>query len=272
MSDVNTLDSSEQLPAFLRSWALKPALIAGLVVYFLYLIVSMVPARYAAWAVHTAAPNVWLTGVRGTLWNGYASGGQVDLGGNPVALGEVTWSLNPLTLLTLKPCIQFETDSAAQMFSGYVCQGLFGSTSIKDLSLDFPLSMLSGVVEVEAAGQFSFQIIEAEISGKRVEKLDARFSWQNASVNTGESWWTLGAFGGQATANADGGISVHVTDISGPIGVDINAKFVLGSEIWTAEGTVKPSAEAPADITTALQVFAEEVEPGTFKITWPFAL
>lgn len=266
-ADIST---SPELPAILQSRALKPALIAGLVVYFLYLIVSMAPARYAAWAIHTAAPNVWLTSVRGSLWNGTAGGGQVDIGTTSIALGEVKWSLNPWTLLALKPCVQFETDAGAQMFSGYVCQSLFGSMTIKDVSLDFPVAAFKELIQLDAKGSFSLQVIEAELRGNRVESLDARFSWQNANVHNGETWWFLGSFGGQASANADGGINVHVVDIGGPIGVDLNARFVLGNEIWSAEGTVKPSPEAPEQISMALQAFAEEVEPGTFKVVWPF--
>lgn len=262
--------SQQEMPAILRSRALKPALIASLVVYFLYLLVSMVPARYAAWAVHSAAPMVWLTSVRGTLWNGSAGGGQVDLGEHAIALGEVKWSLNPWTLLTLKPCIKFEADSGAQMFSGRVCQSPFGSTKIQDLSVDLPLSLLSGVIPVQVEGQLSIQVIEGYLRGKRVDQLDARMSWENARVHNGETWWHMGAFGGQARENSNGGISVHLTDLGGgPLSVDLNTNFVIGSEVWTAEGTVKPDPSAPEQMRQGLQMFGEETEPGTFKIAWP---
>ncbi|MFL0800883.1 MAG: type II secretion system protein N [Agarilytica sp.] len=269
MSDANTLASQDQLSALLQSRAIKPALIAGLVVYFLYLIVSLAPARYAAWAIHSAAPNVWLTSVRGTLWDGVAGGGQVDLGDTSISLGQVSWSLNPWTLLTLKPCIQFETESGAQLLSGNICQSPFGGTKIKDFSLDFPVSMLSSIVPVHGSGQFSVQIINADLRGKRVDALDARYSWQNASIYNGEIWWSLGAFGGQARESENGGITAQVMDISGPLGVDVLANFVIGSEVWTAEGTVKPGDGTPEQLVQALQVIGEETEPGTYKVMWP---
>ncbi len=258
-----------ELPAVLRSRALRPLLITCVVIYFLYLLVAMAPAKIAASVVHAAVPQVWLTSVSGSLWNGRAGGAQVDLGEKVLSLGEVTWSLNPWTLLAFNPCVAFNADSAGPIISGTLCQSPFGSTTIKNVNVEFPVSMIEPFVHARASGQFSLQVSEARLRGRRVDNLDAQFSWQDAAVFNGDAWWRFGIFGGKARANDDGSIAVHLTDISGPVGVDMNAGFVLGSEMWTAEGTVTPRSGAPEQLIQALQVVGEEISPGTYKIVWP---
>ncbi len=268
MAHAHAADSKE-LPAMLRSRALRPLLIAGLVVYFLYLLVAMAPARIAASAVHAAIPQVWLTSVSGSLWRGHAGGAQVDLGEKVLSLGEVSWSLNPWTLLAFNPCVAFNADSAGPIVSGTLCQSPFGSTTVKNVNIEFPVSMIEPYVHARASGQFSLQVSEARLLGRRVEALDAQFSWADAAVFNGDAWWRFGIFGGKAWANEDGSVAVHVTDISGPVGVDMTAGFVLGSEMWTAKGTVTPRTGAPEQLTQALQVVGEETAPGTYSIAWP---
>lgn len=258
-----------QLPAFFQSRAIRPLLITLLVIYFIFSMISMAPARIAAWAINASMPNIWMTSVRGTLWNGYAGGAQVQIGQQSVSLGSVRWTLNPLTLITLQPCISFEADTGGQPMSGLVCQSPFGITRLKDLNVDLPLSILEGALPVQAAGDLSIQVIEASVTGKRVNALDAKVTWQGASVNAGEAWWNLGTFGGQAKHNNEGGIAVRVFDVSGPVGVDLNAAFALGSELFTISGTVSPRSEAPEQLKQGLQMVGEETEPGTFKVSWP---
>ncbi|MFL0811069.1 MAG: type II secretion system protein N [Agarilytica sp.] len=257
------------MPAFLRSRAIRPLLITVLVIYFIFSMISLAPAKIAGWAINASMPNVWLTSVRGTLWNGVAGGAQFQIGEQSIALGSVRWTLNPMTLLTLQPCISFEVDSGGQPMSGLVCQSPFGITRLKDLNMDLPLSVLESVLPVRATGDLSIQIIEASITGQRVDELDARVTWQNASVFNGESWWSLGTFGGQAKHNNEGGIAVRIFDVSGPVGVDVNAAFALGSELFTLSGNITPRSEAPEQMKQGLQMIGEEVEPGTYKVSWP---
>ncbi len=51
--------------------------------------------------------------------------------------------------------------------------------------------------------------------------------------------------------------------------MDVSTNFVIGSEVWTAAGTVKPSPDAPEQMKQGLQMIGEETEPGTFQIAWP---
>jgi|GEM_PF-557884 len=262
-------ESAPVLPGFLYSRAIKPILIAGLFIYFFYMVVSKTPANVAAWAVHQAAPNLWLTSVQGTLWVGNAGGAQVDVADQSIPLGQVSWSLNPWTLLILKPCLSFETEVPGQMISGHFCQSPFGTASLEDLVLEIPISVINDLLPIETAGQLSINVLQADMNGQQVNSLDARFSWQNASVYNGEAWLGLGSFGGQAQANGDGGIQARLFDLSGPFGLDLNAGWAPGTGNWIATGTVTTKPGAPRQAIQALQIIGEEVESGTYKISWP---
>lgn len=251
------------------SRALKALLVAGLLIYFLVLVVANVPATLAAWAVHKAVPTLWLTSVDGTVWNGRAGGAQVDMGAQTMPLGEVTWTLSPWSLLILKPCLNFETEVPNQMISGSICQSPFGRTTAKDINIEAPISVINELLPMEAAGQLSLQVLSVDLSGQQVNQLDARFSWQKAAVHNGERWITLGSFGGTAQANGQGGVAAQIFDIDGAFGVDLKAGWAPGVENWTATGTVKPRENAPQQVVQALQAFTEETSPGTYQITWP---
>lgn len=269
MSDTHAAAPPPKIARFFESRAFKPFIIAGLMIYFLWLLVAKAPASIAAWAVHQAMPNVWLTSVSGTLWQGSAGGAQAVLSGNAIAIGEVSWSLNPWSLLLLKPCLDFETRVPGQMVSGEVCRSPVGSTTVKNLSLDAPIALINELLPMEAAGQLSIQIISGDMTPSKIKDLDARFSWQNASVNTGENWIGLGAFGGQAEEDGNGGLRASIFEISGPFAVDLIAGWTPGNDNWLFNGTIKPENGAPEQVVQGLQVIGEEVGDGAYKVQWP---
>lgn len=276
MSDVKTVESPETVPDIFQSRVFKPLFIVGLIIYFIYLVLSNTPASIAAWAVHKAAPNVWLMSVQGSLWKGRAGSAQVDLGNKTLPLGQVEWSLNPWSLLILRPCLSFETQVPGQLISGNLCQSPFGSTSISDANIDMPASTISSMLPVEKTmGQLSIQIIEADLDGLTkglndlsINQIDARFSWQNASVFVEQNWFSLGSFGGQAQANGEGGLTAKVTDIEGPFGVDMNIGLTPGSDKRVINGKITPREGASSQVVQAIQLIGEEVEKGTYLINW----
>ncbi len=269
MTDASTAESEPLPTAMIQSRALKPLLITGLIIYFIYLVLAKTPAGLAAWAVRQALPNVWLTSVQGTLWRGSAGGAQVDVAAKTIPLGSVRWSLDPWTLLILKPCLSFETEAPGQMIAGHFCQSPFGATRIDDLTFEAPIAVLSDLLPMAVAGRLSANIVQAEISGQSIRSLDARFSWQDASVDAGETWIGLGSFGGQAQANGEGGIQARLFDLAGPFGLELNAGWTPGAQNWIATGTVTPKPGAPQQAVQALQIVGEEVDGGSYQVSWP---
>lgn len=252
----------------MTSKLLKTFFIFTLIALFLFLIISRTPAAWAAWAVHKAAPNVWLNDVTGTLWRGKASTSQVDLGKESIALGEVNWKLNPWSLLILSPCISFDAQVPGQSISGNYCRGIGGSNTLKDVSIDGPMALFKKVAPIEGKGAVSLQVVSAKFDEKSIDKMDARFSWQNASVYVENRWFNLGSLASEITHDGQGGVNAKIFDLSGPYTLAMDATWAIGGD-WKTKGKVTPKPGVPEVVIQALQVFGEDVGGGAYAIQWP---
>lgn len=244
-------------------------IVTALIAYFLFLILSRVPAAYAVSAVHGAVPNLWLTGVRGTVWRGEAGASQIDIANNPIALGKVSWKLSPFSLLMLNPCIEFQANQSRQNISGMVCQSVGGTTKLKNVSVDGSVALVNALLPNggKANGTGSIEVISAEVTPKAVKKIDARVSWQNARVFADGTWFSLGSYAAKVKENGRGGLSADIFDLDAPFETKMNADW-MANQGWKLNGTVKPLANAPELLVQALPVIGEELEDGYYKIIW----
>ncbi len=250
---------------------IKPALIAFLVIYFLYLVLSRVPAEFAASAIHNNAPNFWMTGIQGSIWNGRASSSQIDVAHSSIALGQVRWKLSPWSLLIFSPCVTFEAVNNAQVIRGEACQSLFTGSSLSDVEVEMSIAAIQPLLPMRVAGHASANIIEARLSGGKVKEMNAQLSWLDAQIHDGNSMIHLGSLGLKASPNKRGGIAAKLFEIDGPIGIDILGDWMPGQDNWKLNGTVTLKEGAPDIIGQALPVIGEEKEPdsGVYHIVWP---
>lgn len=247
---------------------IKPLLYTFFALYFVYSVLSRAPAELAASAAHAAVPNLWLTGVEGTLWSGKASAAQVDLQQALFPLGNVTWVLEPWTLLLLSPCVNVEATRPGLLLTGKVCQSITGSTRLSDVSLETIVDPVNELLPVKISGQTSVSVLKAKFKKTQVQELDARVSWLNGSVYTGESWLAVGSYGANLNDAGKGEISAHVFDVDAPLKVDMAANWQMDRG-WKTEGTVSPVPSAPELLKNGIQLVGEELEPGVYKVIWP---
>ena len=244
-------------------------LIVAAVVYLLYLIVANIPASWVANAVHKAAPNVWLSSVSGTAWNGYARGAQLDVGGSQIPMGSFRWKLKPLSLFLLSPCVEFDSELAGRPFEGTLCQSITGAQSVSDLAIELPLEFVADMVKLPMSGQASLDIAKAKIKGNQVKALDARLSVSNVRIRPARNWMTLGSYGAVMTETDTGAVGAQIIDTDAVFGVQLNAEWTIGSEDVIANGTIATTASSPPDAVSAIQIVGEEKQPGVYTIQWP---
>lgn len=250
----------------LNSKLVKTLLGTFLLVYFLVAVISRAPAELAASAIHKAVPNLWLMGVQGSVWQGTAKGAQLDLPGSSLPLGSVDWKLSGLSLLLLNPCVTFETHDGAALVSGKACKSIMGKTLLKDMNIEGEVSPLTELINISVSGLGSVQIAHAEIDGNVVEKIEARVSWQNGSVNPGNGWLRVGTYGATILENGQGGISAEIFDVDAPIKAQLVANLNLDQ--WQINGAVTPGDNAPQLMKDGIQLIGEETENGTYNIVW----
>jgi general secretion pathway protein N len=225
---------------------------------FLVFVISNIPAIWGAYLL-TRGTGVALSGVTGTLWNGRASLASVRTSNQEYSLGQLNWSLNPLSLLTLSPCAQVTTKLPMQQFDGEICAGSGGVIKMRNADVSLPVALLQANIPVPIQGQFSSHIDTLELRGNVLLKLKGNFTWNGARVNTGNSWLDIGSYAAELSDNGNNGVSAKFFQLSGP--VDVNLQIELAAP---SGGTVKGELAAPqsffdsANARDLLSMFAQQ--------------
>lgn len=252
----------------MQSKFFKSIFIAFLCVFFFFLVLSNAPATWVAWGIHKAAPNVWLTGVSGSLWRGSAETSQVDINKNPIALGTISWNISPWSFLTLSACMDIEAVAPGQSVSGNVCQSISGSTSLSDVSVELPVARLQKLLPTAVVGHLSLQIRSAEVSNQRFSELDGQVGLQQAKISVENTWYSFGTFAAKLSESQAGGVDAKLFDIDSPYKFDLNATWLIG-EPWQIAGVITPQASAPELAVQALQTIGEDAGSGGYRVQWP---
>ena len=124
------------------------------VTLFLVFVISSIPAIWGAYLL-TRGTGVALSGVTGTLWNGRASLASVRTTDQEYSLGQLSWSLSALSLLTLSPCAQVTTKLPLQQFDGEICAGTSGALKVRNADVSLPVALVQAKIPVPIQGQFS---------------------------------------------------------------------------------------------------------------------
>jgi len=246
--------------------------IVFLVIYFLYLVVSNMPARYLAGLVQAVAPNVYLNNISGSVWNGVSHKAQININRQAVSLGSVKWKVKLLPLLTLKACVDVDITEINQRFSGEACRSLAGNLSLSDFSFDVPVAAANSALPAQAQGQLSGEIMKMTVgftnNQPQFSDTQVKFSWSGARVYVDNIWYSFGTFAADITDAQDGAISAKVFDISGPYGVDLQTQWQAGGA-FKLEGTILPKSNANKQVVDTLTAVFEQNEQGAYNVKWP---
>ncbi len=228
------------------------------VVLFLVFVISSIPAIWGAYLL-TRGTGVALSGVTGTLWNGRASLASVRMTDEEYSLGQLSWSLSPLSLLTLSPCAQVTTKLPMQQFDGQICAGSGGSVKLRNADVSLPASFAQGKIPVPIQGQLSTHIDELELRGNVLLKLKGNLTWNGARVNTGVNWLDIGSYGAELADNGNNGISAKLFQLAGPVDVNlqIELKAPSGGKV-TGELAAQQAFFDTANARDILSMFAQQ--------------
>lgn len=245
----------------------KPWVISALVVYFLYLVISAVPANLVSSLLMKAVPNVGLSSVSGTLWAGRALGASVNLQGAPLNFGPVGWKISPLKLLMLKGC----ADISSEKISGGFCRSISGGNQLSNVKLELPAALASAYLREAGAsvdGMVFLQMDNASFSKNlQLDAMKGRATWSGAKVSANGSAFALGDYAADLSADK-GALKAHLKDESGPIKVNLDAWLKMGA-VPKVTGEIHPSEHAPDAIGDALSLFAEKDDAGVYKVNYP---
>lgn len=228
------------------------------VALFLVFVISSIPALWGAYLL-TRGTGVALSGVTGSLWNGRASLASVRTAEQEYSLGQLSWRLSPLSLLTLSPCAQVTTKLPMQEFEGKICSGSGGALNVRNADVSVPVALLQGRLPVPIQGQLFGHIEELELSGNVLRKLKGKLTWNEARVNTGSNWLDIGNFAAEMNDNGKNGISAKLFQLSGPVDVNLQIELAApsGGKV-TGELAAPKSFFESANAIDMLSMFSQE--------------
>jgi hypothetical protein len=245
---------------------LKIFFVVDLILLFLYLVAAKVPADLVLAPILKNLPGIAVSGVHGTIWTGRAASAQVTVGGKPMELGPLTWTVDPLVLLKFKACV----DLHSPRLTADVCYDRNQTVYIQKGMVDqFPVKNLDGLFQIQMNGTANVTVKQAivNLQGK-VTKMDAQAVWNGTAINIGTGWHSLGSFAADVAENGEGGLLANIHDLEGDFEVDLKGMFDVAIPPKFS-GVIRPKASAPQMYKDALSVYSEQQDDGSFKVTWP---
>ena len=245
---------------------LTVAIVFALVFYFLFLVITKIPATLFTANLVRFVPQLQLAVISGTAWNGQAGDAVINIEGQAIRLGQLKWHFKPAALFVLKACVELESE----VVSGGFCRSLVGANYLNKVQLDLPASLANRITtEAQFAGQASLNIAEAVVSDKgMVSKLAGNLTWKSATISVEGSSFALGDFAADLSAADNGAIAASIFDLSGPFGIKLDA-LVGAATPPSVNGEITPRDNAPEEILDVLGLVAVPQDNGAFKVVYP---
>ena len=192
----------------------------------LFIILSIVRAP-AGLVVSVLPPTVGMAGVSGTVWSGQTANLTVSLGDQRLALGQTSWQINPLKLLT-GSAIKLTTDWGRQRAQATVDVGFDGSVTVTDSSLNLDVGWLRRVIPLYVAGVIDADIERMKVSSSAVKDVTGRLVWTDAAWRANGGDILLGTYAVDMSTSDDGVLGEVIT-LKGALNVSGNIR-INGSE------------------------------------------
>lgn len=236
-------------------------------VLWIVFVIARIPATWGAWLI-TNNGDVGLSGVSGTLWQGRAGMASIHIDGQDYSLGEMSWKLQPLSLLTLRPCAEITTSLERQQIAGTACATAGGTLILADTRINAPVSLAQGIApEARLDGQVSAHINQLRLKNQTLQALDGNLSWTGARVHNGQNWLNLGSFAAELSASEEGHIHASIFSLDGPI--DLNGTVTMpltGGIFIDTEFALAPAFAREVQAEQWLPMVAEPLDNGRHKL------
>ncbi len=245
-----------------------PHTLLALVTYGVFLAATVPAARVYA-LVHERLGAIQPARVEGSAWSGRAPG--LRLGAAP--LGDLSWSLSPLDLLTGRLDFDFALAGEGLQADGRLGLSWKGTPQeVQRLSGRIAaehLTRLAGLAGVELRGTLAFELDQITLDQGRVTGATGRLRWDGAALNRPLSA-ALGTL--EATLeNQDGRVVARIADRDGPVGVD--GTIVLDPDgRYQLRAALTPTERADPQLAQALAMLGRKDAQGTIQVVYSGAL
>jgi len=232
---------------------MKRFVIAGTLVFLIVLVVSF-PARVAyQWF---APPDLQLTGISGSIWNGSAAEGMA--GG--AYLRTIAWRLKPAALLTGKLAFETSASPASGTMNTDVAVGLDGSLVLSNLYGGVPLDLVhQALQQAGISGDLSLHFDELVLANGLPVVADGNVTISNFFARN-LSAGVIGDYRAEFST-VDGRITGSVEDLAGVL--DVAGIITINPDrTYSFIGEVAALPGAPPSIEDQLRFLGSANERG----------
>lgn len=164
-----------------------------------------------------SADQVVMTGFDGTLWHGSASRCLVRVGPGYLHLGEVQWSLDPLSLLLLAPRLTLGSAWGRQTIEGELVLRTQQDMDLYNLEVQVAADLLRQFAPVSLTGTLSAQVSQLQLREGLVHSGSGRLVWQSGAWQAPRGPVPLGTYALDFATAEEGMLQGQVVTIAGPV-------------------------------------------------------
>ena len=234
-----------------------------LVVYLVFLIVKL-PAVHVIAKIQLPK-GVSVSGVSGTIWNGYSQ--RVQVNGLPIS--KVNWSLSffPLLLGEISADIKAgdirDIDQiSANGHVSFAGQHLEVDNLLAYIPTNLVISLLPLPIPVQADGRFKVQLDEVDYEAG-CQKFTGKGQWLNANFTGTTGVIDLGNFNADLSCENNS----IVVDVKQPNSFGLSATATIPADMkFKISGRFKPDANLPQEVHQAAQFFGNPDADGYYPI------
>ena len=181
------------------------------------LLLSQTPAR----VIVMALPGmVALEGISGTVWHGRVARASVLVDGKQFQLGQLEWSLNPISLITLSPSATFSSRRGTQRIDSRVSVYLDGSIAFSDFSASVDVGISRQFTPLYIGGILMVDVAHLRVVNQLPETIKVgRLVWQDAVWTAKSGDVPLGHYV-LDFAGENGKFNGEIVTLSGPLQVE----------------------------------------------------
>lgn len=209
---------------------------------YLSLVIYKAPASLFSSVVDQFIPPLSISKFEGTVWQGCGRNTVVDVNGVAVSLGDLCWSLQGKSLLSLNPRLLISTQASTHSSYADVSVATDGSITILDLSAALPVSLLEPWVPLLVSGNISAAIDEVRVMGNNIESLLGQVQFSDVNWLAGDQMMPLGDYTADIALAEPGLIRVVSQDqdallgLYGELDISLNGRYQSRLELSPKAG------------------------------------
>ena len=231
--------------------------IAAAVLLLLGVALASLPARVIT--IFVPEGQLLLSGVSGTLLEGSAARAVLPTPQGPFHLGQLQWSISPLSLLSLSPRAQIDSTWGDQRLSASVSAS-GEEVRLSDLDASLNAAILRQFLPIDVEGRASLLFEELTVTPTTVKSAEGRITWQNAAWHSASSRHLLGSYVALVTSPGEGLIETQVDTLAGPVTVSGTGSGSM--EAYSMELLIDSEERMPEELSRALSLVATPEENG----------